>query len=126
MPRTHSVTVLCVLQPAIFALVCIIFRVRFKEVPPPIHPKTEPDVPLVLTIDDSCNNLCEGSVVHRNKDTSDAGVKRISSESESAVNSTRVLTKSISADSSSHFRAAGHSFRAFSRSFSADLHTVLQ
>jgi len=43
-----------VLQPAIFALVCVIFGIKFKEVPPPIHPKTEADLHVVLPVEDSC------------------------------------------------------------------------
>ena len=41
------------LQPAIFALVCFIFKVKFSEVDPPVHPKTDPDH-VVLPIEDSC------------------------------------------------------------------------
>ena len=41
------------LQPAIFALVCVIFRVTFSEVAPPVHPKSDADH-MVLPIEDSC------------------------------------------------------------------------
>ena len=43
----------CALQPAVFALVCFIFRVKFSEVDPPVHPKTDPDH-MVLPIEESC------------------------------------------------------------------------
>ncbi len=46
----HSV----LLQPAIFALVCVVFGITFKEIPPPIHPKTQPDLHVVVPIQDSC------------------------------------------------------------------------
>ena len=46
----HSV----LLQPAIFALVCVVFGITFKEIPPPIHPKTQQELHVVVPIQDSC------------------------------------------------------------------------
>jgi len=42
------------LQPAIFALVCVVFGITFKEIPPPIHPKAQPGLHVVVPIQDSC------------------------------------------------------------------------
>ena len=52
------------LQPAIFALVCVVFGITFKEIPPPIHPKTQPDLHVVVPIQDSCceHPLADGAV----------------------------------------------------------------
>ncbi|DBA95650.1 hypothetical protein WJX82_007031 [Trebouxia sp. C0006] len=40
--------------PAIFALVCVVFGITFKEIPPPIHPKAQPGLHVVVPIQDSC------------------------------------------------------------------------
>ena len=39
-----------------YALVCVVFGVTFKEIPPPIHPKTQPELHVVVPIEDSCYN----------------------------------------------------------------------
>ena len=75
------------LQPAIFALVCVIFKISFTEIPPPIHPKTQPELHVVLPIEDSCYM----------KPLADADGK-----TPNAVGKTpRTLLKAISADSRS-------------------------
>ena len=33
---------------------CVVFGITFKEIPPPIHPKTQPDLHVVVPIQDSC------------------------------------------------------------------------
>ena len=63
----------------------MIFKIKFREVPPPIHPKTQPELHVVLPIEDSCygNPLAD-----------------FDGKTPKAVGkSPRVLVKTVSADS---------------------------
>lgn len=39
---------------------CVVFGVTFKEIPPPIHPRTQPELHTVVPIEDSCYNASAG------------------------------------------------------------------
>jgi len=54
-----------VLQPAVVALMCAIFAINFKEVQPPVHPKSKADVHVVLPIEDSCHQNSVAAALSR-------------------------------------------------------------
>lgn len=83
------------LQPAIFALVCVVFGITFKEIPPPIHPKTQPDLHVVVPIQDSCY---EDPLA----DKADGAVKTprvLAEKAEAAGRTPRALLRNISHES---------------------------
>ena len=51
--RAQADRFLCLMQPAIFALILVAFKVTDSEVAPPVHPRTNSDH-VVLPIEDSC------------------------------------------------------------------------
>lgn len=88
------------MQPAIFALLCVVFKISFREVPPPIHPKTVPDVHMVLSIEDSCEKLHDVPLTDSTTQKADVKTPRAHGRNPSAVgNSPRALVRSIRADS---------------------------
>ena len=77
------------LQPAIFALVCVTVGFTSKQVPPPIHPKSESDLHTVLPIEDSSyeNPLAEavGKSPRATAKSPRALVRQLSIESRGSV-----------------------------------------
>ena len=88
------------MQPAIFALFCVVFKISFREVPPPIHPKTVPDVLMVLSIEDSCDNIYDAPMTDGAPQKADVKTPRVQGRSPRAIgNSPRALVRSMSVDS---------------------------
>ena len=78
-----------------YALVCVVFGIKSKEIPPPIHPKTQPELHVVLPMEDSCNSCYTNPLADADGKTPTAGGKP-----------PRKLVKTVSADSRSHINLA--------------------